>query len=619
MLRHAGWFRLAGLTAAAVLFFPFIATPCLADEANDAHLAPVVVTATRSAQTADRSLASVSVVTRADIEREQPRDVLDALKTLPGVEIARQGGYGKLSAVFLRGTNSDQTLVLVDGVPVGSVTSGAASWEFIPIDLVQRIEVVRGPMSSLYGANAVGGVIQIFTRTAQHGREADLSIGGGSYATGSGHAGAGWSQGRTRLRADVSLFHTDGFNSRDGAFGFSEPDSDGYQNEAASFAFSQGLRERDRLQIRAFRAQGYTEYDPTFSSAEPNQDDFVQQVLSADYRLAVGDSDTVLLRAGQSRDQRLSRRDDGTVPSIRFNSTSNHFSLINAFRFGDNLLNVGADYQNARLDSTTEYDSDSRDSHGVFAEYETRFGRQNLQLSARHDHDQAFGDYDTGSIAWGFDITPHYRLTASWGNAFKAPTFNDLYYPGFSNPDLEPEKSHSTELGVRSTQSWGGWSLRAYETRIRDLITLGPAPSYLPVNLDQARIRGVEADVQYRVGQWLFNVGGSYMQPVSRETGKDLPRRPRAKAHLAVDRNLGSWSFGADLLAAGPAYDDAANTVRLAGYAIVGLRAAYRPGSNWTISAHLDNVLNRHYETIYGYHSAGASGYLTVSWRFAED
>lgn len=604
----------AGATAAVALLFSV--TAAAATESLDAHLAPIVVTAARMAQTADQSLASVSVITRADIEREQPQDVLDALNALPGVEITRQGGYGKLSSVFLRGTNSNQVLVLVDGVPVGSVTSGAASWEFIPIDLIQRIEVVRGPLSSLYGANAVGGVIQIFTRAAEHRREADASVSGGTYGTGSAHAGAGFSQGRTRLRADLSLFHTDGFNSRDNVNGVFEPDADGYQNEAFSIGFSQGLRERDRLQLRVLRAQGYTEFDPSFSPTEANRTNFVQQVLSADYRLAVGDMDTVTVRAGQSQDKRETFRDGGSDPHVHFDSTRNHFSLINTVLLGSNSINVGADYQNERLDSSTDFNSDSRDTYGVFAEYGGHFGRQDAQLSVRHDEDQAFGGYTTGSIAWGFDITPRYRVTASWGSAFKAPSFNDLYFPGFSNPDLEPEKSHSTELGLRGQQSWGQWSLRVYQTRIRDLITLGPAPDFQPINLNRARIRGVELELKRHVGNWRINAGGSYLQPIDLETDSDLPRRPRTSAHLDVDRDLGAWSVGASVDAHGPAYDDAANTVRLPGYAVFSLRAAYRVTPSWTVSARLANVFNRHYETIYGYHSAGAAGYLTVAWHF---
>lgn len=583
-------------------------------------LRPIVVTPSRMAQTANQSLASVSVITHADIEREQPHDVLDLLQQVPGVEISRQGGYGKLSSLFLRGTNSDQVLVLVDGVPMGSVTSGTASWEFIPVDEIQRIEVVRGPLSSLYGANAAGGVIQIFTRTARHRREADAQVMGGSYGTADAHVGGGLVHDRTHLRADASIFHTDGFNARDKVGGIYQPDADGYQNKAVSLSLSQGLRRRDQASLQFLRAQGYTDFDPTYSLSGANHTDFVQQVASAKYRMGLGTSNTLTLRVGQSQDWRDTYHQPSGSAHARFDSTYNHASVMETWvpgRIG--TFNVGADYLQGRLDSTTAYNRNSRITRGVFGEYTTRFGRQDIQLSLRHDQDDAFGGYTTGSAAWGLRLTPHYKLTASYGTAFTAPTFNDLYYPGYSNPDLQPEKSHSAEIGLRGDHDWGRWRISVYQTKIRDLITLSPAPYYLPMNLQHARIRGVESEWHKRLGAWRLGAGATYLQPINRDTGMDLPRRPRTSAHLDVDWRHRAWRLGGSLLANGHAYDDTANTRRLAGYALVDLRLAYRISRTLTAKLKLHNVLDRHYETVYGYHTAGASAYLTLAWQFARE
>lgn len=609
--------RARGLLAGAAILY-CLPKPALA--ASPQTLRPIVVTPSRMAQTVNQSLASVSVITHADIEREQPHDVLDLLQQVPGVEISRQGGYGKLSSLFLRGTNSDQVLVLVDGVPMGSVTSGTASWEFIPVEEIQRIEVVRGPLSSLYGADAAGGVIQIFTRTAHHHREADASVTGGSYGTGSAHVGGGLTKKRTRLRADASFFHTDGFNARSNVGGVYQPDADGYQNKAFSLGFSQGLRRRDQLDLQFLRAQGYTDFDPTYSATGADHTDFVQQVASAKYRLGLGTSNTLTLRTGQSQDRRNTYRQHAASAHTRFDSIYNHVSVMDTWipgRIG--TFNVGADYLQGRLDSTTDYNRDSRITRGVFGEYSTRFGRQDIQLSARHDQDDAFGGYTTGSAAWGLRLTPHYKLTASYGTAFTAPTFNDLYYPGYSNPNLQPEKSHSTEVGLRGDNNWGRWRVSAYQTKIRDLITLSPAPYYLPMNLGHARIRGVESVWHKRLGTWRLGAGASYMQPINRDTGKDLPRRPRTSAHLDIDWRHHAWRLGGTVLAKGHAYDDAANTRRLAGYALLELRLAYQISRTLTAKLKLHNVLDRHYETVYGYHTAGASAYLTLSWRLEGD
>jgi vitamin B12 transporter len=426
-----------------------------AGKGGGTSLKPVIVTASRYAQTADSALASVSIITRADIEREQPQDVLQALRSLPGVEIARSGGYGKLSSVFLRGAASNQVLVLVDGIRVGSATDGRAAWEFIPINQVEHIEVVRGPRSSLYGADAVGGVIQIFTRQgAWHGKQAEASATGGSNGTGAGNAAFGWGNGRTRGAIDVGLFHTDGIDSRTESGPYEESDRDGYANRNIGLSLSHRFRKRDLLSVNYLHAQGYNQYDPDPTFGGTDLDHFIQSVFSAKYSLAVTDNDSLRLKAGRSRIQRISRREDHGGQPTRFNTERPSVSLINALNFGRTTWLVGGDYRDDRLSSSTAYTQSSRYNRGVFTEITSRYLGIDGQVSGRFDDNQTYGDHFTGQVALGYDITHTYRVEASYGNAFQAPSFNVLFYPSASNPNLDPERSRSAELDFLGRYGW---------------------------------------------------------------------------------------------------------------------------------------------------------------------
>lgn len=620
MLQHSRRFRVGFVftVTGLALFGP--ASRCLADATNGpTQLNPVVVTASRYAQTADSALASVSVITRKDIRREQPQDVLQALQSLPGVEITRSGGYGKVSSVFLRGTDSNQVLVLVNGVRVGSAANGAAPWEYIPINQIQRIEVVRGPRSSLYGADAVGGVIQIFTRKGPwHGDKASVSLMGGSYGTGRGNAAFGWGNGRTRGNLDVGIFHTDGFNARTTPGPYAEPDRDGYANRNFNIALSHRFRQSDFLSLSYMWAQGYSQYDPNPSFGGNDLEHFIDGVFSAKYRVAVTDNDSLRLQAGRSRDQRTDRRQDHTGTPTRFNTTQPSVSLINQYAFGRTTWLVGGDYRDERLSSTTAYTKSSRYNRGAFTEITSRYLGIDGQVSGRFDNNEAYGDHLTGQIGLGYDITRTYRVEASYGNAFQAPSFNYLYYPGYANPDLKPESSRSAELDFLGRYGWGGWRMNLYQTKISDMI-VSRAPDFIPRNVQHARIRGVELQTHAQIGATRIKASTGYIQAINRDTGNDLARRPRWTGSLAVDHRFGALSAGARVGADGPRYDNPANTVRLSGFALVSLHATYRLTSHWRIQASVDNLLDRHYHTVAGYRSPGRAGYLTVTWHTRQD
>jgi vitamin B12 transporter len=618
------------------------------------ELNPVVVTPSRYAKTANSSLADVSVITRKDIEREQPRDVVQALRGLPGVEIDRSGGYGKISSVFLRGTNGNQVLVLVNGVRMGSATDGRAAWEFIPINQVERIEVVRGPRSSLYGADAVGGVIQIFTRQGpRKGKHGEVSLTGGSRGTGAGNAAFGWGNGRTHGAIDIGLFHTDGIDAVRKPSGIGrgvyavEPDHDAYQNENLSVALAHRFRKRDELAVNFLRSQGYSQYDPLGSSTQPDLDHFIQSVLGVKYRLAFNDHHSLRLHAGRTRVKRTSRREDRQGAHSRFDTTRPSVSLIHQYRFvRDTWLKgvtwlLGADYYNDRLSSATDYREDERYNYGVFTEFANRNFGVDWQVSGRFDHNQAYGDHFTGQIGLGYDITRAYRVEASYGTAFHAPTFNDLYYPSFpgsppaSNPDLDPERSRSAEIDFLGNYGWGGWRVDFYQTKIQNLITLDS--NFTPQNASHARIRGVELQTHAHLNDTRIKASAGYIQPLNREENHDLNRRPRWSGSVSVDQDIGPFSVGAELDAYGPRYDSIVE--KLGGFTLIGLRGAYHITQRLTLRASVDNLLDKRYATqgaqIFPdtftitmppspslhttYRSLGRTAYATITWQFDQE
>lgn len=586
--------------------------------AADAALDPVVVTASRTARTADETLASVSVISRADIERSQAQSVPELLAGLPGVAISNNGGFGKTSAVFLRGSEASHVLVLIDGVKVGSATLGTTSFEQLPLDQIERIEVVRGPRSSLYGSEAIGGVIQIFTRKGGGALTPNFSIGAGSYGTGQFSAGLSGGGKTSWYSANLSGIDTNGFNACNGQPGVagcftSEPDKDGYRNLAGSLRAGHRLDNGAEVDVHWLRSNSATKFDGGFV----NESKTLQQVLGGSLRFSPLAAWRVALLAGTSLDESDSYKNG--VWMSRFDTRRDTLSWQNDLAFSPNqLVTLGFDYQNDSIASDTAYAVTSRDNRGVFAQYQGDFGAHSLQFSVRGDDNQQFGSHNTGAAAWGVKLGGGMRLTASYGSAFKAPTFNDLYYPGYGSADLKPESSRSAEVGLSGRGGAANWSVNVFETHVDDLIAYD-ASRYAPGNVASALIRGLEGSIGMRLADWQVNAYATLLDPENRSAGanngKNLARRPEQSLRLDLDRELGQYRVGATLLAAGERYDDLANTRRLGGYATLDLRADYRLAKDWLVQAKAANLFDRDYETAAFYNQPGRSLFVTLRYQ----
>jgi vitamin B12 transporter len=585
---------------------------------------PVIqITAGRVAQPLEETPAAVTVVTREDIERQQAKSVPDVLRGLPGVTLANQGGPGKQSSLFLRGTESDHVLFLIDGVKVGSATSGTTPIENLPVELVERIEVVRGPRSSLYGSEAIGGVVQVFTRRgAAPGLSPTASVGVGSDGYHEAGAAVAAASRNAWFNGSVSLVETDGFNACTGdppslaGCATDEPDRDGYRQRAGQVRLGYRFDADTELDLHALRTRGDTEFDGSFQ----NESETLQQVVGLGLRLRPMQRWRMQLRAGQSRDEADNFKDD--VFATRFDTRRDTLNWQNDLTVAEgHLITLGADYQDDRVTSTTGYTASSRDNLGIFGQYLGNLGAHELQLSLRHDDNEQFGDHVTGNAGWAYPLDDELRASAAYGTAFKAPNFNELYFPsdpvfgGGGNPDLRPETSRSAELGLDARKPWGGWSLRAYQTEIDDLIIASFTTGFVPYNVAEARIRGMELGAHASLANWQLRGDVTLLDAENRVTGKELPRRPRQSARLDIDRHSHRYTLGATLVGAGGSYDDPANTRELDGYVTLDLRAEYRLDRAWRLQGRLVNLFDEDYETAAYYNQPGRSVFVTLRYQ----
>ena len=614
------------LALACALLAPL---PVLADGANDAENAEaldrVTVTATRTALTTDASLAPVEVIDRTALERSQARSVGELLRGRAGVDVSNQGGTGKLTTVFLRGSESDHVLVLIDGVRVGSATSGLAALQDLPLQAVDRIEIVRGPRSSLYGSDAIGGVIQIFTRRDAGAISARMTVGAGSHGLREFAVGAGGGSERGWLGIDAGWMRTDGINACDGA-GFpvfagcftTEPDRDGYNRLNASVRGGLQLGERVEVDAQLLQVQGENEYDGSFV----NRSEVRQQVLGARLRWDAGERVRVAFGIGRNRDASdnfLDTPGAGSVANGYFDTRRDSASVQADIDLAEgHLLTAGADWLYDTVNSDTGFDATSRRNVAGFAQYQGRLGARNdVQVALRRDDNEQFGGKTTGTAAWGFNFAEGWRASASVGTAFKAPSFNELYFPFFGNPALRPERSRTAEAGV----AWRGEHLQlrldAFSTEVDDLIAFDAA-LFLPNNIETARLRGAELGAQATLAGWDFAGSASWLDAENRtggaQRGNALPRRAPRKARVDADRRFGAFGLGLTAVAESARYDDMANTRRLPGFATLDLRLEYAFTRDWTLQAQIGNALDRDYQTAAYYNQDGRNVALRLRY-----
>jgi len=577
----------------------------------------VIVTATRTAEMVDETLAPVTVITRKEIEDLQASSVADVLRTVPGVILTNNGGLGQATSLFLRGTNSGHVIVLVDGVRVGSATLGTTPFELIPLAQVEKIEIVRGPRSSLYGANAIGGVIQIFTRpgAANKTMSAKSSLGTDGFR----ELTAGFvSDSKAGISVRFSHLGSDGFDACTGAAGgcyVDEPDRDGHEKSALAVRFDRQLSTGAELGLHFMYSNADTDYDGSFS----NQTETAMRVIGGRLVLDPSTNWRSTVAVGQSLDGAEDFKD--RVFSSRFETLRNSLSWQNDVALGSTgLLTAGVDYQNDTVDSDTVFAVTSRDNTGVFIQYQKDVERYGVQWALRYDDNEQFGDYTTGSVTLGVDTVKDQRATVFYGTAFKAPTFNDLYYPSWGSPVLEPEESNTVDLGYRVLLPDGRWTVNVFQTNIDELIAYDPIAAG-PANINQAQIGGVEVGLAMSGDAWRWSSALTLLdteQKSGANRGRELPRRPSEALSLNISRDLGRYGTGMQITFNGKTYDDLANTSLLDRYVVVDLVGHWKMTDNWWLNGKIKNVFDEDYETAAYYRQPGIGCFVSVSYKKSE-
>ncbi|HKZ73398.1 MAG TPA: TonB-dependent receptor [Steroidobacteraceae bacterium] len=581
----------------------------------------VVVTASRVDEAIDAVVWSTTVLDREAIEARQAESFQDLLAGLAGVDVDNAGGLGKATSVLLRGGEGDHTLLLIDGVRVGSATLGTPPVELVPPDQIERIEVVRGPRSTLYGSDAVGGVIQIFTRRPlEPGLTGRASVTSGSHDLRSAAVDLGSNWGSAWLGIGAAATDTDGFNAclgrpfpPGGGCFTDEPDADGYRSRSGSFAAGRRFGDDWSAELRALLVEGAAEFDGTFV----NVTETTETVASLRVDGKLGDRWRLRVNAGRNDDEQSNLRDG--IERSRFDTSRDLGGVQLDGPLGAGLtLVTGCDLLRDRIDSTTVYDESSRTATGFFGELHADAGRISWLAGARYEENEQFGSHVMGNLAAAVVLGAGVRATASWGTAFRAPTFNELYFPGFGNPLLEPEESQSFEVGLQGRRGAGHWAINVHETGVDQLISFDVG-TFLSENIADARIRGAELQAGWRGQAWSAAGQITLLDTESRSNdanrGNELPRRAGESASLELRRMWGATEVGALGRWAGARYSELANTTRLGGYFTLDVTAQHSFARAWTLQARAANLLDRDYTTAALYVQDGRHYSVTLRYQ----
>lgn len=591
--------RLAALPLALAAVLPAFAQPTLRES---------VVTATRAQTRADELVSDVTVIGRPQIEASTARTLAELLSRNAGLQMSANGGLGKQSSVFIRGTENRHTILLVDGVRLGSATSGTPSWDAIPVEMIDRIEILKGPASALYGSDGVGGVVQVFTRKGREGFHPFASVTAGTYSHWNAAAGVSGGQGALSYAFGLQRTREDGFSSTNPRvpFGNYNPDIDPFEQDSVNASLGYDLGSGWRLDASALYSDGTSWIDdgPGFNSRTAVRA-FAGQAAVKGKPMAKWQT---LLRVAQGNDTANSI--EASFPGA-FQTKQTEWTWQNDIETPAGLVLAGLERREQDISATTAYAVTGRTINAVFAGLNGSAGPHSWQGNLRRDRNSQFGDATTGFAGYGYRLAPAWRASASYGTSFVAPSFNQLYFPGFGNPALQPEEGKNYDLALTWAQDGHEVKLVRFDNRIRGFMT----NTTLPQNIPRARIDGWTLAYGGALGQWSLRASLDLLDPRNVTTGRQLPRRAEEQATLGADWSQGAWRFGGSLLSVGQRFDDAANLNRLGGYTTVDLYADWQFASDWSLQGKVNNLTDRVYETAMGYNQPGRAFYVTLRWQ----
>ncbi len=585
----------------------------------------VVVTATRTPQRADQLIADTTVIDSDEIARAGAGSVADLLARRRGIEITRNGGPGTNTGVFLRGANSNQVVVLIDGVRIGSSTTGAASWNAIPLSAIDHIEVVYGPLSTLYGADAIGGVVQIFTKKSEGGPHLGAGIGAGTYATKQIDAaihGASGGEHAVSYTLGAQREASDGFSAtRPGSSSYN-PDDDGYRRTSANGRLAVRLADGIDAGVQFLKSRLRAQYDYSASSFDARN---IQDIDS--YAAFLNDRILPNWRSSfqwaRSNDKLGSFTSAAALGTSQIDTRQDEATWQNTIGIGDDTLQLLFGHRKETVRSTSGTSTTpsplnrSRGTNSVAASYGMKRGSHLLDLGARNDH-SVYGSKTTGTAGYGYAFNKDLRATASIGTSFRAPTYNELYYPNYGLADNKPEQGRNAEAGLRYDIAGVELQANYYRNRLTNLIvSVNPCPGRTgscAYNVNHALLEGLTMSAATRFKDIDLRASADLQDPRDETTGKQLARRARRHAAMSAAYTAGPLESGIELQASGQRFDDAANANRLKGYGLLNLYTSWRFTPDWSLLVRLDNAADKRYELARNYGTAGRSLFAALRY-----
>lgn len=591
----------------------------------DQSLAPVLVTAARTAQKASDVLSDNLVITSEEIQQSGQSSLIDLLQRKRGIEITRNGGAGTSSTVYMRGSSGKQVILLIDGVRSASATNGEPTWSSIPLSQIDRIEVVYGPLSSLYGADAVGGVIQVFTKKGAGAPHITASAGAGTYGTKEYTLGlAGSTDGDHKLRYSFNSSREEatGFNASVPSIGNSyNPDRDGYTKTSNSGQVSWELAKGHEIGASFLQNSSNAQFDGGtrgYYDARNYADVGVYSIFS---RNQITSNWSSLFQVSKSSDKLQSYSAKPLVTIETFNSESTQFSWQNDIKIGTDLLQIIAEHKKEEA-ITTQPMNKERTTKSLALSYQLQRGAHIGNISTRYDDNSTYGSNVTGSLGYGYRLTKELRVSGSVGTSFRAPTFNDLYFTSYGNPDIKPEKGRNAEVGLYYDDGKSDFSIAYYRNKLTDMIvSRSPCPPGISgtscaYNVNDALLTGVSMGAGTRVGDFRLYSSLDLQNPKDETKNTVLERRARYHGTVGVDYVAQKFTAGADVSFSGSRFSDSNNKQPLGGYALLNLNATYNLSDDWQLFARWNNVFDKNYVLIRNYNTPGSNGLVGIRYGF---
>ncbi len=552
----------------------------------------VFVTATRTPISKNNVIADTTTITEEEIERAGSSSLTDLLQRQPGIEIYNSGGQGKVSSLHIRGSESDHVVVLVDGLRVNQVTSGLTAFENITLSQIEKIEIVRGPSSSLYGAGAVGGVIQIFTKKGVAGFKPYAAIGYGRYDTKTAQAGIRAGNDFTNYAINISSLSTDGFS----AYKTNNPifnDRDGYNNLSLSGSINHKFNQDNSIGINFIKSNGNNRYDNRYD--DPNFIDRKNKMDTQVIGINFSNKITTDWRSDLNIGQSIYKYNDfdGAIWTPN-NSKQNQISWLNNINLSLGSLQLMYDFNRETINKSLGYDKSERDNSGYMIGYLLNKDNHNFQANYRFDDNSAYGKFNTGNIGYSYKLNNEWAAAGSISTAFRAPNFMDLYYPGYSNPNLKPEESKNIEASLRYQKNVGKFSATIFQNEIDNFIQLDS--SWIPQNTEKAKFEGITFNGSTFIDHFQLFGNATFQSTKNEVTNEKLLRRAQNYGNAGLNYYFSEWNLGVEITAQGTKKETAAV---IPGYALANLVADYKVSKTMKLNFRLNNFLNKDYALAY--------------------